>query len=343
MNKMFEIGAFDDGYADNKSKCRGNEVFVTPAYVTAWRPQYDNTDLDTTEKSGLDRIELTVDSHKYLVGKSAVQQDKRIQWNGVDNKHTDANFDILLKTHLGLISQSFKSDIVRLVMGLPVKASLDTKRIEMLKEKAKGQHKFSIKLLGDTSSKDKTLYVEDVIVKAQPHGTLADLLLDEMGRLTDKDMAKKTIAISDIGGKTHNLYVVESLDPLADYCDTTNNGMYTAYGWVKGWINAKWPDIKLSDGQMQKVIQDKEVRGYDITQLITQSYEQLAKNIIIELNTKWDSAFSHIDQILFTGGGAEVLKPYLQKEFLRAKYYNQAKNVEGMLKQGIRDWLLKAA
>lgn len=342
MNKMFEIGAYDDGYGDNKSKCQTGEVFITPSFVTTWRPQYD-TELDTTNKSPLDRIELYVGDNKYLVGKAALQQDKRIQWNGADNKHLDTNFDVLLKTHLGLMSQSFKSDIVRLVMGLPVKSSLDLKRIEVLKDKARGQHKFSIKLLGDTSPRDKTLYVEDVVVKAQPHGTLADMVLDDMGRLSDKDLAKKTIAISDIGGKTHNMYVVEQLDPLADYCDTTNNGMYTAYTWIKDWINEKWPDIRLSDGQMSSVITRKEVRGYDISPLITKSYEQLARNIILELKTRWDGAFSYIDEVVFTGGGAEVLKPYLMREFMRAKYYDQSKNVNGMLKQGIRDWVLKVS
>jgi len=341
MNKLFEVQAFDDGYADSKSKCRGSEVYVTPSYVTTWRPQYD-TNLASEERSPLSRIELEVSGRQYLVGEAAVHQDKELQWNGSDDKHADYNFDILLNTHLGLMSQNTKSGIVRLVMGLPVKTSLDVKRVEVLRQKTIGQHEFSIKLANDTDFKKKTVYVEDVIIKAQTHGTLCDLVLDDVGRLADKSTAKKMVAISDIGGKTHNMYVVEALDPIADYCDTTSNGMYTAYGWVKDWIYDKWK-LKLSDSQMQTVIGHKEIKGYDITPIITQSYEQLARNIIVELKTKWDSAFSFIEEIVFTGGGSTVLKPYLMKEFMRAKYFDQAKNVTGFLKQGIREWIFKTS
>ncbi|MCY6484808.1 ParM/StbA family protein [Clostridium aestuarii] len=336
----FSVQVIDDGYADTKSKAEDSPMFITPSYVTTWRPSY-NKDNDLTEppKSNLSRIEVEVNSSKYLVGECAVKQDRNIQWNGASDKHNDRSFDVLLKTHLSLMAKKPMSR-VKLVMGLPVRASLDKERVEKMKAKVVRQHDIALRLCGQKEFENKIIRVEDIIIKAQPHGTLCNLILDNNGNLTNKDIARKVNAISDIGGKTHNLYLVDALEPLADFCDTKNSGMYTAYMWIKDYIEQVL-HLNVADGQIQYIVASGQIKGYDLTPVIQKAYKSLARKIILEIETVWENAMPFIDNIIFTGGGAAVLKPYLEEEFKNAVYLGQTQNPLGLFKQGVRKWKKK--
>ncbi|KGN02330.1 hypothetical protein Z969_06045 [Clostridium novyi A str. 4570] len=337
----FSVQVIDDGYADTKSRGEDTNMIVTPSYVTSWRPSYNkDNDLQEEKIDKLSRIEVKVNASKYLVGQCAVKQDRNIQWNGASDKHDDTSFDILLKTHLSLLNKKPMSR-VKLVMGLPVSASLDKERIEKMKAKVLRQHSAALRLYGDKDFQNKIVKVEDLIIKAQPHGTLCDLILDGSGNLTNKDLARKVNAISDIGGKTHNLYLVDALEPLSDFCDTKNSGMYIAYMWIKNYIEQEL-HLNVSDGQIQYIVASGQIKGYDLTPVIQKAYRSLARKIILEIRTVWENAFPFIDNIIFTGGGATVLKPYLQEEFKNAMYLTRNQNASGLFKQGIRKWKRKA-
>lgn len=340
----FSVQVIDDGYADTKSKSEGSEMFITPSYATAWRPSYNkDNDLRETPKDPLSRIEVEVSGSRFLVGEAAVRQDRNMQWNGASDKHNDTSFDILLKTHLSLMAMNKKRPItrVKLVMGLPVKSSLDKDRIEKMKAKVITQHNVAMRLYGQKEFENKIIKVEELIVKAQPHGTLCDLILDNDGKISNKDLARKVNAISDIGGKTHNLYLVDALEPLADFCDTKNSGMYIAYMWVKDYIEQEL-HLTVSDGQIQYIVASGQIKGYDLTPVIQKAYRSLARKIILEIHTVWENAFPFIDNIIFTGGGAAVLKPYLEEEFKNSMYLTRNQNPSGLFKQGVRKWKRKA-
>ncbi|MCY6960207.1 ParM/StbA family protein [Clostridium brassicae] len=333
----FNVQVIDDGYADTKSRSEDTGMFITPSYVTGWRPIYDNeSDLNESKKSGLSRIEVEVNGSKYLVGECAIRQDRNMQWNGAADKHNDTSFDILLKTHLSLMSKKPMSR-VKLVMGLPVKATLDKERIEKMRAKVIRQHSISMKLYGQKDFENKIIKVEDLLIKAQPHGTLCELILDSKGNIINKDMARKVNAISDIGGKTHNLYLVDALEPLSDFCETKNSGMYTAYMWVQDYIEQEL-HLYVGDGQIPYIVAAGHIKGYDLTPVIEKAYKSLARKIILEIQTVWENAFPFIENIIFTGGGASILKPYLEDEFKNAMYLSRTQNPSGLFKQGVRKW-----
>jgi plasmid segregation protein ParM len=333
----FTVQVIDDGYADTKSKSEDSTMFITPSYVTTWRPYYDkDSDLKQSPKSNLSRIEAEVNGTKFLVGECAVKQDRALQWNGALDKHNDISFDVLLKTHLGLMADKPMSR-VKLVMGLPVKACLDQERIEKIKARIIRQHEISLKLYGMKDYENKIIKIEDLIIKAQPHGTLCDLILDNKGEIINKELARKVNAISDIGGKTHNLYLVDTLEPLSDYCDTKNSGMYTAYMWIKDYIEQEL-HLSVADGQIQYIVAAGQIKGYDLTPVIKKAYSTLAKRIILEIQTVWADAFPFIDNYIFTGGGSAALRPYLEEEFKNATFLSRTQNPSGLFKQGIRRW-----
>lgn len=333
----FNVQVIDDGYADTKSKSENSNMFITPSYVTAWRPFYDKeSDLTQSPKSNLSRIEAKVNATKFLVGECAVKQDRALQWNGALDKHNDTSFDVLLKTHLNLMATKPMSR-VKLVMGLPVRACLDKERMEKMKAKVVRQHEVGLKLFGMKDFDNKIIKVEDIIIKAQPHGTLCDLILDNKGEIINRDLARKVNAISDIGGKTHNLYLVDTLEPLSDYCDTKNSGMYTAYMWIKDYIEQEL-HLSVADGQIQYIVAAGQIKGYDLTPIIKKAYATLAKRIILEIQTVWADAFPFIDNLIFTGGGSAALRPYLEEEFNKATYLSRTQNPSGLFKQGIRRW-----
>lgn len=328
----FKVWSIDDGYADTKYATE-NIVTLTPSFCTNWRP-LQNNEFDKQSDSK-NYLSVEFQGNKYLVGQSAVDYDSNISWVGGENKHKDKLFPILFNTCLGLMSEEEFTTVDTLVMGLPV--NCDTKeRREFLQYLVKGDHEIKLSF-NDEKYQHRQITIRNLIIRKQPFGSLCDVILNDEGGLVEKEVARQFNVVADIGARTFNIYTSDALETVPDLTTHTNNGMYTAYQLVGQFIEQKL-NILIPDGKLPTIVRNQKIKNIDLSPVINRSYEYLANEIKRVLDKLLINSWAFVDRIIFTGGGAEVLKPYLSQMFLDKNilFLDRYSTVRGLRKYGLR-------
>lgn len=335
-----KIWAVDDGYGDNKLYA-GKELMLLPSFYTYWRKPL-RSDFDTERQDWLDYLAVEIDGYKYLVGKAAMENDSGIMWVGGNNKHEDKGFPILLKTCLALLAEDDVETVDLLVMGLPVRADEDEARHKLLESLVVGTHNVKL-ILADGTELDREIRVKKLIVKKQPFGSFCDVILDDSGEIQDRAVAKGFNVVVDIGARTLNVYTLNALRPVTDLSLTTNHGMYTAYNWVGEHITSMFGEV-VPTGKLPYIIARKEIRGYDLRPIIENAYEMLANEIKKILESLLINSWVFVDRLIFTGGGAELLRPWLEESFANKPtvFLGRFSTVRGLWKYGVRQAMKEA-
>jgi plasmid segregation protein ParM len=191
---------------------------------------------------------------------------------------------------------------------------------------------------GEYDGKNRNTNIDKAVIVAQPHGTLFNLILDDKGQIANKVLATSGVAIYDIGFKTNDGIVFKNLEPVGRLTLHSKNGMYVAYEEIRSRINQMFNGLEVKLYEIPEVVKSRQIRGTSIDGVINDAFHHLASNIISEIKSKWDDAWE-IENIVFTGGGAELLKPYLMQAYSCTFPPNcQTSNAEGMLKYAIRLW-----
>jgi len=328
------VWCLDDGYGDNKM-FNGRQEFLIPSYATPWR-QKMKSDIKDDNPAPLSYLGVEVDGVRYLVGQGALEQDVSIHWAGGENKHIDKIFPVLLKTCLAVLADGISRPVVEpLVMGLPVKADEQEDRHRLLQELVVGVHEVSLNMNGEWTPKKK-IHVKELVAKKQPFLSFCDVVLDKHGRIKDETVAGQFNTIIDIGSRTLNIYTVDALDPITDLCDTTTQGIYTAYEMVADFIEEQFR-FRIPTGKMPNFIRRKTIKGMDLTPVIERAYSVLANEIVRVVHTKFVDSWAYVDRIFITGGGSELLRKYLEDAFpVTPQFLGRFATARGGWKYGIR-------
>ncbi|QDP42959.1 partition protein [Bacillus phage vB_BmeM-Goe8] len=325
------VKALDDGYGDTKYDKNGTPEHI-PSFVTSFKPKPKD---DFSSDSKLKYIAVEIDNERYVVGDYAMKLDPDIRWNAADHKHSTANFDILLKTSLGLMSSGHGEVIDLLMMNLPLKFDVPDRRFDLMRAAA-GPHEVGISFDGVNFVK-KNINVENVDIKKQGFGSLCDIMLDDVGEIADKDLARGFNVIVDIGSRTLNILTVDALEEQGALSTQDNQGMFKSYLQIGRFLEDEL-GTTIPDGKLPAIIRAREIRGRDISQVIDRAYEIHANNIVSTLNTVLLDSWAFVNNVIFTGGGAEVLTPHLAGKIDRANVLTLGRysNVRGLRKYGLR-------
>jgi plasmid segregation protein ParM len=330
----YNVWCYDDGYGDNKC-VTGEKHFIIPSNYTDWR-HLQRDELNNKERNALDYVSVEFNGGKFLVGESAMRQDSKNSWFGGENKHEDRGFPILLNACLGLMADLPSEKVDCLVMGLPVQSDENGSRHSLLTSRVVGQHQMRV-TLGDGSEFVREVVVENLIVKKQPFGSLCDIMLDDEGNIIEKDVAKGFNVVVDIGSRTLNVYTLDNLEPISDLCFQTNDGMYTSYMGVGNFVKNKI-GYEIPTGKLPLYINNKFVKGIDLTPVIQKSFEILSYEIKKVIETRFINSWAFVDRIIFTGGGSELLKHWLSSMFIKKSviFMDRFANARGLRKYGVR-------
>jgi len=331
QDENVNVKALDDGYGDTKYDKNGTPEHI-PSFVTSFKPKPKD---DFSSDSKLKYIAVEIDGERYVVGDYAMKLDPDIRWNAADHKHSTANFDILLKTSLGLMSSGHGEVIDLLMMNLPLKFDTPERRFDLMRA-AGGPHEVGISFDGINFVK-KNINVEDVDIKKQGFGSLCDIMLDDVGEISDRELAKGFNVIVDIGSRTLNILTVDALEEQQALSTQDNQGMFKSYLQIGRFLEDEL-GTTIPDGKLPGIIRAREIRGRDISQVIDRAYEIHANNIVSTLNTVLLDSWAFVNNVIFTGGGAEVLAPHLAGKIDRANVLTLGRysNVRGLRKYGLR-------
>lgn len=332
-NNYPNVWVLDDGYGDNKCST-GDKNIILPSNYTNWKPM-NKGDFGNKYENTLDYVAVEFNGGKYLVGKSAMKQGDS-HWYGGANKHEDPSFKIFLNACLGLMANSPREEVDLLVMGLPVESEQEGRRHALLESMVVRDHQMKL-TLGDGSEFTREVGVKNLIVKKQPFGSLCDVMLDDEGNIIEKDIAKGFNVVVDIGSRTLNVYTLDNLEPISSLCFHTNDGMYTSYMAVNEYIQHKLKH-SVPTGKLPLIMQEKSIRDIDLSPVIDKSYEMLAYEIKKVLETKFINSWAMVNRLLITGGGSELLKPYLCKMMMDKEviFLDRFANARGLRKYGMR-------
>jgi plasmid segregation protein ParM len=337
------IIAIDDGYGDTKFT-NGHKPYHIPSFVTEYVKKLES-EIEEDNSKTFDNLVIEVDGMKYYVGKSAIEQNSEIEWEGSDNKHLNPYFPILLKSILSLMAKSEQTEIETLVWGLPVLADEDKERHELLRKIIIKTHNVKISVNGQPFT-EKNITINNLIIRKQPFGSLCDIILNKEGKIIREDIAKGYNVIADIGARTFNLYTLDKLRPITDKSTHTNHGMYSAYQNINKWIESNLGS-PVPDGKIKGYIDEGKIKGYSLEKITELAYKQLANRIKGVIEKTFINNWSMVDRIIFTGGGASenLLRPYLEEAFsgknVELVFLGRYNTVMGLRKFGMLEWSKK--
>lgn len=332
---MKGLYVLDLGNGDIKGASSLTEGIITyPSIIGHGRCMDASLDV-AVKKQPLSNMTVKYEDKEYSIGDMAIRNSTMRTHDLTDDKYTSFESMLLSSTALSLMSNVAFS-YGNIVVGLPIHRMAIADQVKSLYE----GKQFGVKLgfFGQYEGKKKAVCIEQAKVVAQPHGTLFNIILDDNGQLVRKDLVTTGIAIFDIGYKTNDGIVFDNnLEPIGRLTIHSKNGMHVAFNEIAEQINRSFNGLEIKAYEVPKLIQNPIIRGQDVSDLIDEYIFKLATNIIMEIRSKWDDAWT-IGQMVFTGGGSELLSPYLNQIYPNAIYCGQTTNAEGFLKYAKRLW-----
>jgi len=205
---------------------------------------------------------------------------------------------VLFLTALSLLGNP--NEEMRLITGLPVaQHSPETK--QAMQSLLAGLHKVSVN--GDSSLFQ--IAENEIDIAIESGGAYWDEVLDDKGKIVNKELLSRNTRVIDIGSRTVNYITVQV---GGQFLDRDSGSLQ--YGMIEV--------SNMTD------------------QPTEYHYEAFARRIYADLSKRWLN-FNESDMIMFTGGGSIRLKPYF-KQLFRSTHFSSEPvfgNSRGYYKMGL--------
>jgi len=210
---------------------------------------------------------------------------------------------------------------VQAVTGLPVTYFAQDK--DRLRERLTGE--FRVQREGRNWQRFRVTRVE---VIPQPFGTLLAEVLDDRGRIVNRDLATARVGIIDVGGKTTGYLSVDNLAEVPPETGSIDVGCWEALTLIRDAVNDRYPGLGLEDHEIAAIVQGGSTVRYfgeakDVSGVVADALAPLAERVIAEATTLWNGG-ARLDVILVTGGGAALVGPAICKHFRHARIVGDA-------------------
>jgi plasmid segregation protein ParM len=232
---------------------------------------------------------------------------------------------------------------INLVTGLPI-SSYRAKSDELARL-LRDRHAFTV-IDPDGKRHRTVLEISDVRVIPQPFGSMYDMVLDDAGKVGDRQLLQQKIGIVDIGFQTSDLTVSDRGTFLERASQSTETGVGRAFATIAGKIREK-SGVTVELYRLYEAMEEGRIKirgdSFDLSRLIEHVLTQLATDIASDANRLWADEWD-MDAIVITGGGGAVLAPYLAPllsgRVLPVETGRDARlnNVRGFLKFGVQTW-----
>lgn len=266
---------------------------------------------------------------EFVFGEYAVEQSRTTQ------RREDRDWiesQEYYKLFLAALSFCQEDDLV-VVTGLPVAFYGDKEKLLRL---LVGEHQFTV-----DGEKRKVVVADKSHVIPQPFGQLLNIALSEAGELSNVEFANKTVGVVDIGGKTTNILSANKLAEKTRQTASVNVGGWDVVKTIRSKFESMFPELDMRDHEITNAIISQRInyfgKQHDITNVVDSTVHPIAQKIIGEMTTLWNSGAS-IDEIVISGGGANLFARYIKSAFQHANVSEEPifGNVMGYWKLGKR-------
>jgi len=258
----------------------------------------------------LENLHVTVDGKDYYIGDLAEKQSNVRDFTLDQNTLVENNAKILALTSLALFPEPGPREY-NVVTGLPIRffKQYRSRYVSMLE----GTHK--ILLHNRDEVQEKVLEIKKVRVLPQPFGAVFNLLMNNHGRIVDRDVARQKFGVIDIGFRTTDYTITDRLRYIERGSRTTDTGISKAFSLISRKI-VEQSGINVELYRLFEPVKKGRIRirgkDFSLTELRDEVMKQLATAIVSDMERLWVEDWD-VEFILLTGGGAEDLGPILEK------------------------------
>jgi plasmid segregation protein ParM len=268
---------------------------------------------------------------RFFYGEQAVLQS-RIQSTIFDRSRVHDNTYKMLFVAALVELTKFKPNVKRLqvVTGLPVDFFGD--RPEVVKS-FEGAYRV-------TADRTIQVTVDSVFVAPQPFGSLFRELLNETGKIANKDVERGRVGIIDVGTFTTDFVVADELRYVQRLSGSARIGWSKVINQVQQALGDLYA-LELMPHEVDRAVQAQEVRvrgePVSLEDLVQPAVTDIQTAIIARARDLWGAA-TNLDVILVSGGGGPYLYDAIQDIYPHALLLDNAfwANVEGLYRFGQR-------
>ena len=261
---------------------------------------------------------VTVNDREYLAGPNVEMYATPLQRMDFARLGDSAEQQALTYAALGLALGPGEHPAAKIVVGFPVEVMKDeTKAKEVLRALMGwmiGTHRFQI------NDKSHGITIDKILVIAQPLGGFYSWAISKEGKFkVPQTEVHGKILIVDIGFNTLDLYALKNMELEPKYTIGDTAGVRRAAELLMQHIQREF-DVRISRTEANTLLlSDHPIfetagRGIDLTPVITQVLDASATQItdICETTVGNGKQFS---RVLFTGGGSELLRKHMLRNF----------------------------
>lgn len=268
-------------------------------------------------RSPIDNMRLSYKGKTYNIGKSAIKHSNYLYRDLSVSRSYGNNFEIMFLAALSLMCNKPENEVC-VVTGLPPQHMHMAEDINL---RLRGQHNISV--FKDNRFQDVKITIHDIDIVPQPLGTFWSqyLIQDNNDQNTADGMR---VGVIDIGFGTTDLAIIEDGEYIHEKSRTIPIGMSSTYKETSDEIFRRF-GINKEMHSLDQIVIKKTIKlaneEKDISDILAASYDKIAQNIIVEINSQWNH--KELDQILVTGGGGHEMSKHLLAYFPQAVLVNE--------------------
>jgi len=258
----------------------------------------------------LEHLHVTIDGKEYYVGDMAEKQSNVREFTLDQNTLLETSAKVMALTSIacfaGPASQEFS-----VVTGLPIRYFKQFRsRYHTMLE---GTHRILLNNRGEIQ--EKLITIKNVRVLPQPFGAVFNLLMNNHGRIVDRDLARQKFGIIDIGFRTTDYSITDRLRYIERGSRTTDTGISKAFSLISRKI-LEQSGVNVELYRLFEPVRKGRIRirgkEYSLSELRDEVMKQLATAVVSDMERLWIDDWD-VEFILLSGGGAADLAPLLEK------------------------------
>ncbi|UCD33952.1 MAG: ParM/StbA family protein [Desulfobacterales bacterium] len=288
-----------------------------------------------------DNLHVTIGDQSFFIGDFAEQQSSVRQFTLYQERLLTEFAKILALTAAGSINEKYVP--INVVSGLPIGY---LKQYHQQFSKILIGHHEVIYHQADGSKVTRKININNVRMMPQPLGSIFNLLMDDEGKIVNKELAKQKVGVVDIGFRTTDFSIFDRLRYIERGSTTTDTGIAKSFGVISKKLREE-SGVSIEVFRLYKAVGAGviKIRGkdYNFAKLRDQVFSNAAGIISNDIERLWADDWD-IDTIVLTGGGSMELARYLKPLItgnvipLDNKIDARLNNVQGYFKYGKYEW-----
>jgi plasmid segregation protein ParM len=267
----------------------------------------------------LNALAITYEGQKYYIGHNAITNTRNGRLSLRQNKAELEENRIKFITALALLTKEDDTELeVDVISGLPVLEFKNQKDnlFNMIYNYGRG---FDFTMHYGPKSVHKSIRVKNVRIISQGEGSFYDFILDETGNIIQERANKVsgTIMVVDPGYKTTDIVTMETGRYVEVLSDQFNKGINQVHNECIRLIMDKFgvkKEMKDIDEIIRTGVLFHNTKEYNISKIIEDAAKPFAIDIVDNLINLSNDQLGSMQHLLLTGGGGNVIYPYLKAE-----------------------------